>query len=245
MDLHVATEKVASLKDAALRYAVIVAGILTALALSECTESRKNAQRGAQALADIDAELRRNESMLGKALDAQAKQLAQLQAAEERLGKDSFAVPDIDQRARRLIADATALEVGSINLLALQSSTWDATVASQSLQHLPRERLVPLARAYAATQTVSAAVSQLALSPSTFANVVAIDMYDRGESSDAIRFARALREYRLVLDGVHAGYRGLRVAVRQALALPPVEAAVQPASAAASNASASSAPSAN
>ncbi len=220
MDLHFATEKVASLKDAGLRYLVIVAGILTALALGQWTEARRHAQQGAQALADIEGELRRNEALLAGALDTQAAQLAQLERAEEQLGKTSFAVPDLEQRARRLLAEVTLDGVGDFNLVALQRSNWDAAVASQSLQYLPRDRTVALARAYAAAQEISAISRQVTINGATFNNLIALDMYDRGEMRDALRFARALREHRLTLTSIHGGYRALRGVMREAAGMP-------------------------
>jgi hypothetical protein len=217
MDLHFATEKVASFKDAALRYLVIVAGILTALALNQWIESRAQARQGAVALAEIEAELQRNQTLLGKVLAQQAAQLERLTQAEALLGADSFATPGLDRRARELVQGDLLSEVGNINLAALQRSAWDTAVASQSLQYLPRGRAEAMARVYAAMLEISTMARQFTASSSNFASLLVIDAFNRGESTDALRFARALREHRLTLAGAHSGYQALAEALAQAL----------------------------
>lgn len=217
MDLHFATERVASLKDAALRYLVIVAGILTALALNQWIESRAHARQGAVALTEIEAELKRNQTLLGKVLAAQAAKLERLTKAEALLGADSFAKPGLDRRVGEMMQGNLLDEVGDINLAALQRSAWDTAVASQSLQHLPRGRAEVLARVYAAMQEISTTARELTVSDRNFGALIAIDTFSRGESTDALRFARALREHRLTLAAVHSGYTALALALAEAL----------------------------
>jgi hypothetical protein len=217
MDLHFATERVASLKDAALRYLVIVAGILTALALNQWIESRAHARQGVQALAEIDAELRRNRKLLGSVLAQQSAQLERLAKAEALLGADSFATPGLDRRVGELVRGNLLDDIGNINLAALQRSAWDTAVASQSLRHLPRGRAETMARVYAAMQEITTTARLLTVSDRSFATLIAIDTYQRGESTDALRFARALREHRLTLSAVNSGYQALAEALAQAL----------------------------
>ena len=223
MDLHVATEKVVSLKDAGLRYLVIVAGILTALALGQWTESRRHAQQGAQTLAEIQEELRRNEGSLSRALENQKRQIAQLTSAEELLGKETFAVPDLKDRARAVLKNQN-LSLGDFNLVAVQRSAWDTAVASQSLQYVPKAQVVKFARFYAGALEVADAARQINISSTTFESLMAIDMFDRGETQDALRFARALREYRLTVAGLNSGYSLLRTTVQEALGDVPAAA---------------------
>jgi len=210
MDLHFATEKVASLKDAALRYLVIVAGILTALALNQWIEVRAHARLGAQALASIEDELRRNHDLLGKVIASQRRAIDKLMVIEARLGGDSFAVPDLGKRARSVLDDDLLEGATDQNLAALQRSAWDAAVTSQALQYIPKERAVDLARAYAALDTVTRIVEAAAFAVYTYENTVALDMFARKESQDAMRFARSVRQHRLVMEGIHAGYLALQ-----------------------------------
>jgi cell division protein ZapA (FtsZ GTPase activity inhibitor) len=229
MDLHFATEKVASLKDAGLRYLVIVAGILTALCLNQWIETRRQADQGAEALSSIEAELRRNQDTLAKVMQQQQVVLDKLQAVQERLGKGSFAVPDLQARARAVLKEELLEGTTDLNLAALQRSAWDAVVANQSLQYVPKERAVVLARAYAAIGEISSVARQSALAPSTFDNLITLDMYDRGESADALRFARAVRQHALLVKVVHSSYQALQSAIQQALpAAAPAASAAQP-----------------
>ncbi len=224
MDLHFATEKVASLKDAALRYLVIVAGILTALALNQWLEVRANARQGAQALASIEDELRRNRVLLGKVIESQRESLEKLQAIETVLGEDSFAVPDLAQRARRVLDDRRFDGATDVQLAALQRSAWDAAVASQALQHVPKDRAVALARAYAALAGVTGIAQRTAYSSTTFDNLYPVDMFNRRESTDALRFARGVRQHRLVMQGIHGGYLSLQGVLGEALGEPSADA---------------------
>jgi hypothetical protein len=231
MDLHFATERVASLKDAALRYLVIVAGILTALALNQWIESRAHARQGAVALAEIEDELKRNQTLLGKVLARQAAQLQLLEQAEAKLGADSFATPGLERRARELVQSGSGSDIGNINLAAFQRSAWDTAVASQSLQYLPRARTEAAARVYAAMQEISTTARQLVVSDRSFNSLIVVDTFVRGESTDALRFARALREHRLTLAAVHSGYQALAQALGEAGALDAPAAAASAASA--------------
>jgi hypothetical protein len=217
MDLHFATERVASLTDAALRYIVIVAGILTALALNQWIESRTQARLGAVALAEIEAELQRNQKLLVGVLARQAGQLERLDKAESLLGKDSFAAPGLDNRARQLLQSDLLDEVGNINLAALQRSAWDTAVASQSLRYLPRDRTEPFARFYAASQEISNVARQLTASPYNLGALSVLDAFSRNESDNALGFARALREHRLTLVAVNSGYKALEAALANAM----------------------------
>lgn len=229
MDLHFATEKVAGLKDAALRYLVIVAGILTALALNQWLEVRAQGRQGAQALSSIEDELRRNQAVLGQVISQQQRALAKLTAIETQLGEDSFAVPDLAARARRVLDDRQFDGATEVQLAALQRSAWDAAVVSQSLQYVAKERAVALARAYAALDGVTGIARQTAYSATTFDNLIALDMFNRKESPDALRFARGVRQHRLVLQGIHAGYLSLQKALAEALGEPVAAPAPAPA----------------
>ena len=122
MDLHVATEKVVSLKDAGLRYLVIVSGILTALALGQWVEARQHARRAAQALESIEAELARNERHLADVLAKQQALMTRLQAIEQQLGGNSFAVPDLPQRAKAVVQAGSLEGLMQFSLAALQRS---------------------------------------------------------------------------------------------------------------------------
>lgn len=209
MDLHFATERVASIKDAALRYLVIVAGILTALLLNQFVESRQNARLARTAKAAIESETKRNELVLRTVLAEISKQQAQLTAAEEILGKDSFANSRLSASARLIVQGELLNGVGSISIAGLQRSAWDGAISAQALQFLPSDFVVSRTRAYAAISEVGIIIRQLALSDRTFQNVWAIDAFSRNESGDPMRFARALREQRLTLKLVETNYLAL------------------------------------
>jgi hypothetical protein len=206
-----------SLKDAALRYLVIVSGILTALALGQWVEARQHARQGAQALESIEAELARNERNLADVLAQQQAMMTRLQAIEQQLGGGSFAVPDLPQRAKAVVQAGSLEGQMQFSLAALQRSAWDTAVASQSLQHVPKARAVAMARAYAVIQEVSSIARQMALSDLTMANIFAMDAYYRGESPDALRFARGVHQHLQTLAIIHGSYRSLMQALRDAL----------------------------
>jgi hypothetical protein len=194
---------------------VIVAGIVTALGLNQWVDARTHARQGAQALATIEAELKRNEAVLTNALEAQRAQLAQFNAALDMLGKDSFKAPDLPARAQAVLkSEKISLDFG-LTLAALQRSAWETAIASQSLQYIPQDRAIQLSRAYAAMQEIGSAARQLTLSASVFANAAEADAYVRGDSKDALRFARAIRETMLSMTVVTQQYTFLRDTLHQ------------------------------
>jgi hypothetical protein len=229
MDVHIATDKINTFKDVLVRYLLIVAGTLTALALGQWVEARRHHEQGAQALVTVEAEVQRNIRVLTGSVENNKKMLDKVLTIEHQLGKDSFATPGLEARAQALLKGAESDITLGMNLAALQHSAWDAAVASQALAFINKDRAVFLARAYAMQHEVSNNARQSISSVVNVGKLAVVDAYSRGESKDALAFARALREYRMEMQGANAQYAALldflRESTKAAQALSPAASA--------------------
>jgi hypothetical protein len=231
MEIHVFAEKLRSFKELAVHYVLIVMGILTAMGLEQCNESRHHVQQAAAAEKAIVAELRGNLKLLSRTIEQQQKSLVFLQAAETRLGEKTFVVPDLEGRAQAVVRDMEVSDADlSFNLASLRRTEWESAIASQTLQHMDRAKVVAFTRAYTAMLEVSSITRQLVSNSSTLEPVGVIDMYSRGESKDSLRFARAVRQFHQMMLLVNRNHVLLADALREALGDPAPAAAASAAS---------------
>jgi hypothetical protein len=209
MEIHPITEPIKSLKEFGVHYLLIVLGIGTAFALEHWREKRKQRAQAREACAAIDAELRTNLENLQRSEQGVRAGAEQLTSLQQRLGSDTFAVPDLAERASALVREESGrLEFG-FSLPVLRRAAWDAAVASHALQHVSGPRVAKYSRAYAASDEVCDLARRLVLSERQFEIGNTIDMFERGESKDALRFARSLREFGQTLEMVATNYRKL------------------------------------
>jgi hypothetical protein len=221
MEIHVFADKLRSYRELAVHYLLIVLGILTAMGLEQCNESRHHAQQAAAAEKAIVAELRSNLKTLSDTIENQQKSLVFVQAAEVQLGEKTFAVPDLEGRAQAVLrgVDASKLELG-INLASLRRTEWESAIAGQTLQHMDRAKVVAFTRVYAAMQDVNSIMRQLLSNSRILEPATVIDMYSRGETKDALLFARAVRDFHQSMRAVNGIYVTLADTLRETLGEP-------------------------
>jgi hypothetical protein len=231
MEIHVFADKLRSYKELAVHYLLIVLGILTAMGLEQCNESRHHAQQAAAAEKAIVAELRGNLKSLSGVIERQQKSLVILQAAEARLGDKTFAVPDLEARAQAVLSDfeKSNEEIG-FNIATQRRTEWESAIAGQTLQHMDRSKVVAFTKVYASMQDVTSVTRQLLSNSLVLEPADVIDMYIRGESKDALQFARAVRRFQQTIRSMSGMHTSLADTLRETLGEPAPAAAASAAS---------------
>lgn len=231
MEIHVFAEKLRSFKELAVHYVLIVLGILTATGLEQCKESRHHAQQAAAAETAIVVELRGNLKTLSRTIESQQKSLAFLEAAEARLGDKTFAVPDLEARAQAVARDFEKSDAAiDFTLTSQRRTEWESAIAGQTLQHMDRVKVVAFTKVYAATLEIGSAMRQLYTSSHLFELFEVIDKYSRGESKDALQFARAVRQLQQLTRSTTRTHVMLADILRESLGDPAPAAAASAAS---------------
>ncbi len=144
MDLHFPREKVASLRDFAARYILIVAGILTALGVDQWREARANHKLAVEAEAAIRAELGANLKETRASLEENLRR-----------GNDLKKLRDVLQRSKdpgdfrsRLDKEVPGGVRFGYNLPTLRRAAWNAGIASRALSQLPQDAVRRWSEAY-------------------------------------------------------------------------------------------------
>jgi hypothetical protein len=217
MEIHPITEPVQSLKEFGVHYLLIVLGIATASGLEQWREKRIHRKQAKEAVMVIEEELRANLKNLHNSIDKLRAEGDRFAAFEHALGAESFASADLVERATALLKQHEGEFEFGFHVSALRRSAWDAALASGALQHAERGHVVRYARAYAGADELVGHARLLVNGEHISAITRAIDMYCRRESTDALRFARAIRELVMVFRQVSSTYLGLTTAIEQAL----------------------------
>jgi hypothetical protein len=152
MDVHIGREQVTSWKDFAVRYLLIVAGILSAWAVNQWNESRQHARIAEQTRQALQAELRADLDELAKALAFNSAELRKLAPLRNEL----FMAVQRGTPAAQIEAGPLARWDGAVRqqLPGLRRDAWDAAVAGQAVTHLDAAELRRYSAAYAALRLV-------------------------------------------------------------------------------------------
>jgi hypothetical protein len=220
IDIHPITEPIQSLKEFAGHYLLIVLGIVTALGLEHWRDRRRNAQRGQEALAAIDAEVGANLDHLRNIDRALTIQVDRLRMLEERLGGRSFAVHDLASRAAALRNDLANGPDFGVRLAVVQRSAWDAAVATRALEHVAPHQIASYAKAYAGANEAVSLSRSFASGSLLVETMRHVEAFVRQESSDALRFAQSLRELMHILQILQSNYRKLAEQLQSAYTQP-------------------------
>jgi hypothetical protein len=217
VEIHPITEPVQSLKEFGVHYLLIVLGIATALGLEQWREKRIHRKQAKEAVTGIEEELRANLKNLHRSIDKLRAEGDRFAAFEHALGADSFASADLADRATTLLKQHEGEFEFGFHISALRRSAWDAAMASGALQHAEHGHVVRYARVYAAAEEL-VGHARLMVNGNHVSQISrAIDMYCRRESTDTLRFARAIRELVMFFRQISGTYVGLVTAIEQTL----------------------------
>jgi hypothetical protein len=215
MEFHIVTEPIKTLKEFGGHYALIVLGIVTALAVEHWIERRRNAKRASEAEQAIQSELQSNRDSMASAVALLEGQAKRLEGMLQTLGDTALSAPGLADRAAQVISSGD-LDFG-LQLTALRRSAWDGAVAGGTLSHMKPARVALYARAYAAMDEGNHLVRSLSLGGHFFDWSATADAFQRGESKDVLPFAQALRGLSQLTEILHKTYKGTSDALAQML----------------------------
>lgn len=226
LELHVSRERVASIKDYAIHYSLIVLGILTALGLEQCIESRHHRVVADAAIQSIEAELRENLKEVDDARKANAERSGQLKAVREKI----VAAINAGEPSTQVMADIVSLGPLAVGFAVptLQRDAWEAALISQAVAHMPATKAAIFSGVYAAQRDIAQTWLQMGSSGliTRMGNFAIDRQLNRGDPAE---FAKGLMEAELLLGGTSSNIATLRQALADAVggtkgastALPP------------------------
>jgi hypothetical protein len=147
MEVHPPSGAIHSVKDFAIHLAMIVLGILIAVSIEGCRESRHHDKLAREMRAQITAELAANEKTTAKALGYFKANIAVLEeraALFAKLAKGEKPAPDEITRVAQKPLD--------MRTPGLTSMAWDAALATQAVQYMPAQEVARYASLYSAQQ---------------------------------------------------------------------------------------------
>jgi hypothetical protein len=215
LELHVSRERVASIKDYAIHYSLIVLGILTALGLEACIESRHHRVVADAATQSIDAELRENLKAVDDARKANVERSGQLKARREKI----VAAINAGEPSTKVMADIVSLgpiDVG-VQIPTLQRDAWEAALISQAVAHMPATRAATFSGVYAAQRDIAQAWLQTQGSSGLAARVGNFVIDRQLNRGDPAEFAKVLMEAELLLGSMSGNIATLRQALADAV----------------------------
>jgi hypothetical protein len=151
---------IASLKDFAKHYLMIVLSILTALGLEAWIEHAHHQRAAVTAGAQIEMEIRTNLTEDRTSLQKDVAQLKRLDAIREAVTEDLKAhVPD-DVIKQHILAQTRDHFDLNLNFPTLRHEAWDVVVANQSASWIDHDRMQRYSAAYASQRDVITAMSE-------------------------------------------------------------------------------------
>ena len=154
MEVHIGRESVSSWKDFAVRYLLIVAGILSAWAVNQWNEWRQHQRVAEQARSALHEELSNNLAELRKAMAADERAIAAAQPFRKRL------IEALAARRPQAEIDHELIASWQPDLRAeiptLRRDAWEAAIAGQALMYMAPAELRRWSSAYATMRDVGA-----------------------------------------------------------------------------------------
>ena len=156
MHIEPPNTRLASYKDFAKHYLMIVLSILTALGLEAWIERTHHAHAAAEASARIEAEIRSNLDAVNSALAQDEQRAKRLASIRDALQQD-FKAHAPDATIVQHIRTQVAAKNFNLNLKwpTLRHEAWDVAVADQSASWIDKERMRRYSAAYASQRDVS------------------------------------------------------------------------------------------
>jgi hypothetical protein len=149
MHIEPMDSRLASFKDFAKHYLMIVLSILTALGLEAWIEHTHHARAAATASAQIEAEIRNNVAGADAAAQQDAEQLQKLNQIRDAVIQDlKSRVPDDVVRQHILALTKDGFDL-NLHFPTLRHEAWDVAVANQSASWIDQTRLQRYSIAYA------------------------------------------------------------------------------------------------
>ncbi|MDE2315145.1 MAG: hypothetical protein KGK06_01945 [Xanthomonadaceae bacterium] len=149
MHIEPPTTRLASFKDFAKHYLMIVLSILTALGLEAWIEHVHHAHAAATASTQIEAEIRSNLAEVDTDAQMDARQLQKLDAIRNAVIHDLQSnTPDDAMRRHILVLTKDGFDL-QLQFPTLRHEVWDVAVANQSASWIDRARMQRYSAAYA------------------------------------------------------------------------------------------------
>ena len=214
MHLELPNTRLASFKDFAKHYLMIVLSILTALGLEAWIEHAHHAHAAAEASQRMDGELRKVLGNIEQSAAINQKTLATLQALDAQVTADLGANLDNAAINRKIQARRDDFRLDS-NWPTLSSVAWDAALANQSAGWIDADALRRYSTAYTAEQELDTWLqhdSTLVLDAPHLVDTLT-DL-QTGHPIEPYGFLRSLRQMEMMLGSVvsHLHYAATRIA---------------------------------
>ena len=206
--------RLASYKDFAKHYLMIVLSILTALGLEAWIEHAHHARAAAEASQRMNGELRKVLGNIEQSIAIDQKGLATLQALDAQVAADLSAKLDSATINRKIQASRNDFKLDS-NWPTLSTVAWDAALANQSAGWIDASALQRYSNAYTAEQELGTWLqhdSTLVLNAPHLVDTHT-DL-QTGHPVDPYDFLRSLRQMEMMLGSVvsHLHYAAKRIA---------------------------------
>jgi Zn-dependent M32 family carboxypeptidase len=149
MHIEPPNTRLASFRDFAKHYLMIVLSILTALGLEAWIEHAHHAQAAATASTQIEAEIRGNLDEVDAAVQQDNRQLQKLDKIRDTVIHDLKVHAPDDVTRQHILALASDDFDLNLHFPTMRHEAWDVAVANQSASWMERERMQHYSAAYA------------------------------------------------------------------------------------------------
>jgi hypothetical protein len=157
MDLHFPRERVRSVREFFLRYLLIVAGILTALAVNQWRDNRAGERLAAETEATIREELAANAKDLRESIQQTEKRLQEVRRINKALKEHK----SIEEARTWLKQDTGGLINIQLSFPTLRHAAWNAGIASGAMRKMTAASVLKYSEAYAGLDSIRLVADQL------------------------------------------------------------------------------------
>lgn len=208
---------------------LVFIGATLALLTQEWNKARVDRNDAIASSESVRRELSDNLTRLSETLKAQREREEFLTSSEVLLGKETFAAPGLDQRAQQVALNAQKREIFlGLRLVAYRRTAWEIAVARGEVKNFSTDEALRFGRAYSRMQETTELMRGPIVQGQITRHVWVIDMFTRGESKDALQFARSIRELSYVYRIVDANLVALQKTIEESLARAPDKSASAP-----------------
>ena len=212
--------RLATLKDFAKHYAMIVVSILTALALEQALEAWHHREAAEQSAHEVEAELRDSLSQVKDAMQANAAREKALDAVATKLEAAILAGTPADRMRAEIIRPFTKDPAHGLGFAfpTLPREAWERAIANQSAAWIAPARLGKFSSAYTAEREIPPLAYQgmsMLMDGHSLIDAMVDAKLDR---VDPVQYLKVLRHYESALGTVQSNLDELRKAIGDAVA---------------------------
>ncbi len=228
MHLEVDRLPMASLKDFAKHYLMIVLSILTALGLEAWIEHSHHDHAAERSRKRMDQELRDVLQAIQRAEQMDQKSLSNLRSLDDMVAGDLGSGVDTKEITKKILARKDDYTLNT-SWPSLPTNAWDVAVADQSIGWMDTVNLQRYSAAYTAERTLSNWMlhdsTVLIDAPRLVDSVTDLQM---GHPVDPYTFLRSLRQMELLLDTTIAFLRNTAEEMQPAVSTAPAKGSQSP-----------------